>query len=222
MKEKIFFWKKVIFWDFSRFSDFLVIFDHFLIFFFLWIFWFFLNNFFWLFDFFLDFLLFIFIFEFFKFFWNIWISFGFFWFFGIPFKVTKVATKSYQGYYWTPTITKNGPKQYYKLYFWTKGIKSLGRRPKPFAGARVGPCSGPYLLVVYNFWLQSVCLIFVYFYWSNKISGEFTERALAYYSNIHKIKYNALTILFKKKQKTINTKNIHMWCMIFNWDIGLL
>ena len=38
-------------------------------------------------------------------------------FFGIPFKVTKVTTKSYQGYYWTPKIVKNGPKQHNKLFF---------------------------------------------------------------------------------------------------------
>jgi hypothetical protein len=40
---------------------------------------------------------------------------GFFcWFFGISFKVTKVTTKSYQGYYWTPKIAKNWPKQHNK------------------------------------------------------------------------------------------------------------
>ena len=32
------------------------------------------------------------------------IFFRFFWFFGISFKVTKVTTKCYQGYYWTPKI----------------------------------------------------------------------------------------------------------------------
>ena len=53
-------------------------------------------------------------------------------FFWIPFKVT---TKSYQGYYLTPKIAKNGPKQQISSFF-TKRPKRLGRRPKPFAGAR--------------------------------------------------------------------------------------
>ena len=43
---------------------------------------------------------------------------GIFRFFGIPFKVTKVTTKSYQCYYWTPkNAKKNGPKQHNKLTF---------------------------------------------------------------------------------------------------------
>ena len=37
-------------------------------------------------------------------------------FFGIPFKVTKVTTKSYQGYYWTPKIAKNWPQQHNRLF----------------------------------------------------------------------------------------------------------
>ena len=37
---------------------------------------------------------------------------GFFCSFGIPFKVTEVTTKSYHGYYWTPKMDKNGPKQH--------------------------------------------------------------------------------------------------------------
>ena len=44
----------------------------------------------------------------------------FFVFLGIPFKVTKVTTKSYQGYYWTPKNAKNGPKQHNKLFFCPK------------------------------------------------------------------------------------------------------
>ena len=42
----------------------------------------------------------------------------------------------YHGYYWTPKIAKNGPKQHKKLFFCPKGKKSLGRRPKPSAGAK--------------------------------------------------------------------------------------
>ena len=78
------------------------------------------------------------------------IFFGFvsdsFWFFGIRFKVTNVTNKSYQGYYWTPKIAKNEPKQH-NLFFCPKGKKSCGRRPKPSAGARSRPVSGLYLLV---------------------------------------------------------------------------
>ena len=66
---------------------------------------------------------------------------NFFFFFGggIPFKVTKVTTKSYQGYYWIPKIAKNWPKQHNKPFFCPKGTKSFGQRPKPSAGARSRP-----------------------------------------------------------------------------------
>ena len=50
--------------------------------------------------------------DFLKFFKIFWIFFGFFCFFAIPFKVTKVTTKSYQGYYWTLKMAKNGPKHH--------------------------------------------------------------------------------------------------------------
>ena len=63
------------------------------------------------------------------------VFFGFFRFFGILFKVTKVTTKSYQGTYWTPKIAKNGPKQHNKLFFCPKELE-------------VGLRSGPYLLVI--------------------------------------------------------------------------
>ena len=63
----------------------------------------------------------------------------FFWCFGIPFKVTKVTTKSYQGYYWAPKIARNGPKQHNKLFFLPEGQNRLGQRPKPSAGARSRP-----------------------------------------------------------------------------------
>ena len=38
-------------------------------------------------------------------------------FLGITFRVNKVTTKSYQGYYWTLKIAQNGPKQNNKLFF---------------------------------------------------------------------------------------------------------
>ena len=51
----------------------------------------------------------------------------FFWvcivFFLVSFKVTKVTTKYYHGYYWTPKIAKNGPKQHKKALFLPKGKK---------------------------------------------------------------------------------------------------
>ena len=52
----------------------------------------------------------------------------FFVFFVIPFKVTKVTTKRYQGYYWTPNIAKNMPKQHNKILFCQKSKNSLGKR----------------------------------------------------------------------------------------------
>ena len=83
-------------------------------------------------DFFVDFLDFILIFL-----WIGWFFLDFsveFWFgwFGFldPFKVSKVTTKIYQGYYCTPEVTKNGPKQLYSLFFCQKGKKSLGRSPQ--------------------------------------------------------------------------------------------
>ena len=59
--------------------------------------------------------------------------------------VTKVTTKSYQGYYWTPKNAKNGPKQHNKPFFCPKGKKSLGRSPPQ--ELEVSPRSGLYLLV---------------------------------------------------------------------------
>ena len=50
-------------------------------------------------------------------------------FFGNPFKVTKVTTKSYHDYYCTPKIAKNGPEQHNKLFICPKGKKSLGWSP---------------------------------------------------------------------------------------------
>ena len=76
-------------------------------------------------------------------FWNIEI-FGFFWIFvlflGIPFKITKVTTKSYQGYYWAPKTTKNGPKQHNKLSFFAwRAKKASTEGLNPSAGARSRP-----------------------------------------------------------------------------------
>ena len=70
--------------------------------------------------------------------------------FGIPFKVTKVSTKSYQGYYWTPKNARNWPKQHNKVFFCPKGKKSLGLGRSPPQELEVGPRSGPYLLVRSN------------------------------------------------------------------------
>ena len=72
----------------------------------------------------------------------------FFCFFGIPFKVTKVTTKSYQGYYCAPKIAKNGPKQHNRLLLLPKGqTKALTKGQSPPQELEVGPHSGPYLLV---------------------------------------------------------------------------
>ena len=76
---------------------------------------------------FLDFLDFLGFLDFLKFFGFFSSSFFLLRFVGIPFKVTKITTKSYQGYYWTPTIAKNGPKQHNKLSF----LLPAGARSRP-------------------------------------------------------------------------------------------
>ena len=73
--------------------------------------------------------------------------FGFFLFFLVSFKDTKVTTKCYHGYYWTPKIAKNGPKQHKKLFFCPKDKKSLGQSRSPPQELEVGPRSEPNLLV---------------------------------------------------------------------------
>ena len=73
--------------------------------------------------------------------------FGFFCFFGIPLKFSKFTSKSYQGYYWTPKNTKNGPKQYNKLFFCPKAKNALAEGQSPLQELEVGLHSGPYLLV---------------------------------------------------------------------------
>ena len=89
----------------------------------------------------------------FRYFWIFQNNLDFFVFFcfGILFKVTKVTTKCYQGYYWTPEIAKNGPKQHNKLFFFAQRAKNAlneGRRPPQ--GLEVGSRSGLYLLVSFN------------------------------------------------------------------------
>ena len=113
-------------------------------------------------------------------FWFLWIFFGLkkldFWeFFGffldffvffvfVCFKVTKVNTKCYHGYFSTPKITKNGPKQHKKLFFCPKGKKSLGRRPKPSAGARSRPKYRPIFSSDFKNWFtKKSCLKLSFF-----------------------------------------------------------
>ena len=86
---------------------------------------------------------------FFKIVWNFLGFFGFFCFFGISFKVTNVTTKSYQGYYWTPKIAKNGPKQHNKLFFARRAKKASDEGRNPPQELEIGPRSGPYVLVCY-------------------------------------------------------------------------
>ena len=127
-------------WIFEIFKDFFWFFSSFLKkkkIFFLWIFFkTFLDFFQFFLTFFFNFLDFL---DFSRLFKNFGFFLDFFSFFGIPFKVTKVTTKSYQGYYWAPKLAKNGPKQHIiKLSFFAPK-KSLGQRPKPSAGARSRP-----------------------------------------------------------------------------------
>ena len=68
-----------------------------------------------------------------------------------PFKVTKVLTKIYHGYYWAPKNAKNGPKQHNKLFFWPEGQKNTsGKGPSPPQQLEVSPRNGLYLLVLGN------------------------------------------------------------------------
>ena len=84
------------------------------------------------------------IFEFFE------IFLDFFWFLWIPYKGTKVTTKSYQGYYWKPKIAKIVAKQHNNnVFFFARRAKkslAIGRSPpqEPEEGLR----NGPYLLVI--------------------------------------------------------------------------
>jgi hypothetical protein len=75
------------------------------------------------------------------FFWNFsffWIFLDFFLFFFVYLIVTKGTSKCYHGYYLTPKIAKNWPKQHKKLsFFCLKGKKKP--LPKPSAGARNRP-----------------------------------------------------------------------------------
>ena len=146
----------------KTFDFFFKIFVFFTIFYFFWFLWFiidfgiFLKLFFWIFDSFWIFLKDIFrFFRFFGIFWIFWIFFeilnfslDFLVFFGISFKVNKVTTKSYRGYYWAPKIAKNWPKQDNKLsFFCPRAKKASAEGQSPPQELEVGPCSGPYLLV---------------------------------------------------------------------------
>ena len=86
---------------------------------------------------------------------NFCIFFGIFLFFGIFFKVTKVTTKSYQGYYWTPKIAKNVPKQHIKLVFSRKAKRASAEGWSPPQELEVGP----FILC----WLIFFALISYYF-----------------------------------------------------------
>ena len=77
------------------------------------------------------------IFDFFLFFFVFF--FLFLWFFGTSFKVTKVNTKCYQGYYWTPKIAKNGPTQHNKLFVLHEGQKKPWPKVKALRRARSRP-----------------------------------------------------------------------------------
>ena len=90
----------------------------------------------------------------------------FFWivfFWGIPFIVTNVTTKSYQEYYWTQKMAKNGPKQPNNPFFCPKVKKSLGQSPPQ--ELEVGPRSGLYLLVFiirFKFWMRGTIMFVVF------------------------------------------------------------
>ena len=131
----------MIFRNFSRFSDFLTIFDNF------WM----LGAFYGFFVIFLDFNFFLFLFNF---FWDLldffdfcnfcsfcifldFLSSLFFLVFWIPFKVNKVTTKSYHGYYCIPKVTKKKGQTQHNKPFLPEGQKKAW--PKPSAGARSRP-----------------------------------------------------------------------------------
>ena len=110
-------------------------------------------GFFWFFGFFMDFWIFFGFFGFFGrfldfwIFWNFLKLFGFFWIYFFLVIVTNVTTKNYQGYYWTPKIAKNGPKQHNRLFFARKAKKASAEAQSPPQELEIGPRSGPYLLV---------------------------------------------------------------------------
>ena len=67
----------------------------------------------------------------------------------IPYKVTKVTTKSYQGYYWKPEWPKMGQNSIIRYFFSLKKKASAeGRSPQQ--ELKVSPRSGPYLLVFFK------------------------------------------------------------------------
>ena len=110
-------WIFDMFWDFMIFWPFLTIFW----FFWLWRSFGFFKDFYGFFgfvlDFFFNFLIFLIFFKLFLNFLNAYI------FFRIPFKVTKVTTKSFQGYYWAPKIAKVGQNSIISSLYLPKGQK---------------------------------------------------------------------------------------------------
>ena len=64
------------------------------------------------------------------------------------FKVTKVPTKHFGGYYWTPKMALNKHKQHEKLSFFARRAKkALAKRWSPSQELEVSPRSRLYLLV---------------------------------------------------------------------------
>ena len=128
--------------------DFLTCFDNFRILgYFVWIFWIFLDfiGIFWIILYFFVFFLLHFLI-----FFNIFF-FGFLW---IPYKVTKVTSKSYQGYYWTPKMGQNNIIR----FFFPKEKKASSESRSLPQELEVGPRSaGPYLLVTVKM-IMLICL----------------------------------------------------------------
>ena len=124
------FWYFLIFFFSSIFANFLFsgCFMDFLNFF--RFFWIFFLIFFWIFfwicwTFFLDFWICWNFFDFLQFFWD------FFWLFGIHLKITKVTTKRYQGYYWTPTNAKMGQNSMISSFFAQRAKKASAKGQSP-------------------------------------------------------------------------------------------
>ena len=63
------------------------------------------------------------------------------------FKVNKVTTKCYHGYYWTPKIAKMGRNSIKSTFFARRAKKASAEGRSPPQELEVGPRSRPYLLV---------------------------------------------------------------------------
>ena len=123
------------------------------------------------------------IFGFFEFFEFLWIFFGFFFsrFLGVSFKVTKVTTKCYSGYYWTPKIAKKGPKQQQQKnsFFARRAKKASAESHSPPQELEVGLRSGPYLLVICN---NALCIVQCSWYCTTPSKVRHYLKTLQYYS----------------------------------------